>query len=205
VGGGAGHEPPWRCRSARAPRWCMGGSKEHAVECLQNLTAGSEGAPGLPSRRRRRLGVHPRSSAAARHACTGGAVELRSAALRSRTEAPWPSLTAVDRASRARTWTSLPSSSRSPAIGKCSQEREDVAVREPVALTPAGGWFWRAPREEGAGEAAAVALPSIVRQRTRGRGGRRRSAEGQRWERRGRVSAGRLLSTLGLRWTVQIY
>lgn len=84
--------------------------------------------------------------------CAGGK-EARSAALRSRTEAPGGSLTAVDRPSRARTSTSVPS--RSAAIGKRGEEVEErsAAAREPAA----GAWFWRVPSEEVGADAEAEA------------------------------------------------
>jgi hypothetical protein len=51
--GGAGHEPPWRCRSARAPRWSPsdGGKARVSGECSLSLTADrseEEENPRLP-------------------------------------------------------------------------------------------------------------------------------------------------------------
>lgn len=77
--------------------------------------------------------------------CAGGN-EVRSAALRSRTEPPRGSLTTVDRPSRARTWTSLPSCSA--VINKRGEEVEEPERRAAAPEPAAGGWFWRVPSEE---------------------------------------------------------
>ena len=92
-------------------------------------------------------------------ATCAGRNEVRSAALRSRTEPPGGSLTTVDRPSRARTWTSLPSCSA--VINKRGEEVEEPERRTAAPEAAAGGWFWRVPSEEvGAdAEAAAVARP----------------------------------------------
>lgn len=90
--------------------------------------------------------------------CAGGK-EVRSAALRSRTEPPGGSLTAVDRPSRARTWTSLPSCSA--VINKRGEEVEGLehraAAREPRPV--AGFGACRARRWGGRADAAAVVRP----------------------------------------------
>ena len=55
-------------------------------------------------------------------------------------------MTTVDRPSRARTWTSLPSCCA--VINKRGEEVEEPERRAAAPEPAAGGWFWRVPSEE---------------------------------------------------------